>query len=146
MNLQSRIKEAIDGSGLSRAEFSRAAKVSQSAINQLVEGKTKSLKADTAAHIEINTGYRATWLALGKGPKKAFTENGDQIVSSAAASPISYQRPLINDVIGRLAESIQVIPNYRREAVAGILRSLTFHPDAYADCACSLEAFMPPEK
>jgi transcriptional regulator with XRE-family HTH domain len=81
--LQDRVKEAMDASGMTPAEFSRSAKLSPSAINQLTEGKTKSLRADTAAHIEIATGYSAAWLALGTGQKKV---NSVAVKQPAAAA------------------------------------------------------------
>jgi transcriptional regulator with XRE-family HTH domain len=125
MTLQDRIKEAIDGSGLSPAEFSRAAKVSQSAINQLAEGKTKSLKADTAAHIEMATGYKATWLALGKGQKKvdAAHPGTDQPSDLAVIAPMPLRQTL-----ERLAYFLGESPPDKREIIGSMLDRLAKHP------------------
>lgn len=70
MSLNDRIKEAIDGAGLKPSELARAAGVSRGAVTQWTNGLTRSLKAETAAKLEIATGYRASWLVTGKGPKK----------------------------------------------------------------------------
>lgn len=70
MSLNDRIKEAIEGTGLKPSEIARAAGVSRGAVTQWTNGLTRSLKAETAAKLEIATGYRASWLVTGKGPKK----------------------------------------------------------------------------
>lgn len=69
MGLAERIREAMGAR--SAADLARAAQVSPAAVTQWLDGKTKTLKSDKAALLEIATGYRATWLATGKGPKMA---------------------------------------------------------------------------
>lgn len=70
MALKTRIKEAIDGSGLSKAEIARACSATNAAVTHWLNGETKSLKADKALALEAATGYRATWILSGKGSKK----------------------------------------------------------------------------
>ena len=70
MTLNTRIKEAIDGSGKSRADIARACGVTQASVTFWLDGTTKSLKADTALALEQATGYRALWILKGLGPRK----------------------------------------------------------------------------
>jgi len=72
MTLADRIKEAIGGK--SQADIARATKKTEGAVSQWLDGTTKSLKAETAVMLEAATGFRAAWLATGKGPKMA-TQN-----------------------------------------------------------------------
>lgn len=70
MQLKDRIREAMDGAGMSPADLARATKRTPGAVTQWLDGTTKSLKAETASRIEQATGYCATWIATGKGPRK----------------------------------------------------------------------------
>jgi transcriptional regulator with XRE-family HTH domain len=121
MSLQDRIKEVIDASGLTPAEFSRAAKVSPSAINQLTEGKTKSLKAETAANIELATGYRAVWLAVGRGKKKIDSVTTPQ----PAAITLEF-------AMESLSHFLSSIPQADRETASAALSALAKNPDTQA--------------
>lgn len=63
------------------AEISRATGKTPGAVTQWLDGTIRSLKADTAARLEAATGYRATWLVTGKGPKKiGNTEPGPDVL------------------------------------------------------------------
>ena len=80
MALSDRITEAILGSGKRPAEVARAIGRTPSAISQLMDGTTKSLKAETAERLQLVTGYRSAWLVNGKGPKLAAnTEPGPSL-------------------------------------------------------------------
>jgi transcriptional regulator with XRE-family HTH domain len=70
MALHDRIKEAIEGSKKTRAEIARACGVTNAAVTHWLDGETKSLKAEKALALEQATGYRANWIANGKGPKR----------------------------------------------------------------------------
>jgi transcriptional regulator with XRE-family HTH domain len=70
MALRDRIKEAIEGSGKSRADIARACGVTNAAVTHWLDGETKSLKAEKALALEQATGYRALWIANGKGPRR----------------------------------------------------------------------------
>ena len=69
MGLAERIREAMGDK--SPADIARATQKTPAAVTQWLDGSTKSLKAETAALLEMATGYRATWIVTGKGPKKA---------------------------------------------------------------------------
>lgn len=58
------------GEDMTPAELARACKVTQASVSFWLDGSTKSLKAEKAALIEQKTGYRASWIVTGKGPKK----------------------------------------------------------------------------
>jgi len=59
----------MDAAGLSPADMARAADVSKPTVTFWLNGQTQSLKAGSAAALELATGYRANWLIMGKGPK-----------------------------------------------------------------------------
>jgi SOS-response transcriptional repressor LexA len=71
MNLAERITEAILMSKKRPSEVARAIGRTPSAISQLMDGTTKSLKAETAERLQQVTGYRSAWLVSGRGPKLA---------------------------------------------------------------------------
>lgn len=70
MPLSDRIKEAIEESGKSKADIARACSVTSGAVTQWIDGATKSLKAEKALALERATGFRASWLTSGRGPRK----------------------------------------------------------------------------
>ena len=74
MTLAERIKEAMGTR--TPAELARAAKVTPAAVTQWLDGTTKSLKAEKAALLEAETGYRAGWIVTGRGPKR-LTDTGE---------------------------------------------------------------------
>ncbi|PZP92650.1 MAG: peptidase S24 [Variovorax paradoxus] len=69
MDLSNRIREAITGSGKSAASIAREIGVTQSSLSQILNRGVKGIKAETAAALELATGYRMQWLVTGKGPK-----------------------------------------------------------------------------
>ena len=71
MTLSSRIDEAIQGSGKTRADIARACGVTQASVTFWLDGSTKSLKAETALALEQATGYRALWILKGLGPRRS---------------------------------------------------------------------------
>lgn len=68
MGLAERIKEAMGE--MSPAELARAAQVTPASVTFWLDGSTKSLKAEKAALLEQATGFRASWIVTGKGPKR----------------------------------------------------------------------------
>lgn len=68
MSLAGRIKEVMGE--VPPGEFAKACGVSAGAVTQWITGDTKTLKAEPVAHMEARYGYRASWIVLGKGPKK----------------------------------------------------------------------------
>jgi transcriptional regulator with XRE-family HTH domain len=70
MQLKDRIREAIEGSGKSKADVARDCEVTNAAVTHWLNGDTKSLKAEIALGLEASTGYRARWILHGKGQKR----------------------------------------------------------------------------
>jgi len=62
MTLSDRIREAITLSGKSQAQIATETHKSPGAVSQWVDGRIKSLRADTAEALEKATGVRAAWL------------------------------------------------------------------------------------
>jgi SOS-response transcriptional repressor LexA len=89
MSLSERIKEAMGE--MSPAELARKAEVTPASVTFWLDGTTKSLKAEKAALIEGATGYRASWIVTGKGPKKARPES-----SNVAPAESRRRVPLIS--------------------------------------------------
>jgi transcriptional regulator with XRE-family HTH domain len=84
MQLKDRIREAMEGAGLGKAEFARATKSTPGAVTQWLSGETKSIKAEKSNLMEIATGYSASWIVTGKGQKMAadkFPLTPDHIVA-----------------------------------------------------------------
>lgn len=71
MALKDRIQEAMDAAKKTAADLARATGKTPGAVSQWLDGTTKSIKGDTAAALQLATGFSATWLATGKGPKKS---------------------------------------------------------------------------
>lgn len=91
MSLADRIREAMGS--MSQADFARAVKRTESAVTFWLDGRTKSLKGDTAARIEAATGYSSMWLVNGKGPKRV-TQTWDNVTAATLRAKV----PLISDV------------------------------------------------
>lgn len=67
MELKERIAEALRVAHKTPTQVAAEMGVSDSAISQLLSGKTKTLRADTAVRIESATGVRTAWLVTGEG-------------------------------------------------------------------------------
>lgn len=94
MNLSDRIREAIAYSGKSQAQIATETKKSPGAVSQWVDGRIKNLRADTAEALAHATGYRASWLVTGKGPKLDIDKSnvGPAQIGSKQIPLISYVR------------------------------------------------------
>lgn len=108
------------GEGMKPADLAREAGVTQAAVSQWLDGTTRSLKAEKAARIEAATGYRASWIVTGKGPKKT-AESGDQVDWQM----LGDYRQVVLDLIDippprrdRLIEAIRQAAAETREAAA----------------------------
>lgn len=75
MALKDRIREAMGA--LTAADLARATDSTPPAVKFWLDGTTKSLKAEKAARIEQATGYRASWIVTGRGPKRV--DNAPQL-------------------------------------------------------------------
>lgn len=98
-SLQERIAIVLAETGLGTAALARIADVKSSAVSQWKSGRIATLKAETAANIERHTGYRADWLATGRGTPKAHPVSqhtpqvGDKIVGTAEFAARTLGRP-----------------------------------------------------
>lgn len=60
----------MEGAGLKPLQFATKMGKTSGAVTHWLDGRTKSLKAETAAKMETVTGYSATWIVTAKGEKK----------------------------------------------------------------------------
>lgn len=86
MELKDRIREAMEGAQLKPLQLAKATGRSSGAVTHWINGRTKSLKADTANSIQHATGYCAEWLISGKGVKKLRKESSGIYELSEAAT------------------------------------------------------------
>jgi len=84
MDLKTRLREVMEGAGLKKLQFAKAAGVSSGAVTQWLDGTTKAIKSEKAANLQSSTGYSAVWIATGKGEK---------FVATAPAAPGEYATP-----------------------------------------------------
>lgn len=73
MALKDRIQELLDA-GFKRAALAKAAGKSPAAVTHWLNGETKEIKADSAAGLQVLTGFNSVWISEGKGPKKAMIQ------------------------------------------------------------------------
>jgi SOS-response transcriptional repressor LexA len=100
MGLKERIREAMGK--MSPADLARAAEVTPGAVTQWLDGTTKSLRAEKAARLEAATGYRASWIVTGKGPKLVRQEE-----SNVDFAPSRRRVPIISWVIAGSWSDVQ---------------------------------------
>ena len=93
MSLADRIKEAMGEK--SPADIARATGKTPGAVSQWLDGQTKSLKAETAALLESATGYRAGWIATGKGEKRIHVASSIQPGNFGTPAAIQTDPPLV---------------------------------------------------
>lgn len=68
MGLSERIREVMGK--MSQADLARMAGVTDATVTFWLDGTTKSIKGEKAVLLERGTGYRASWIISGKGPKR----------------------------------------------------------------------------
>ena len=84
MELKDRLREVMEGAGLKKLQFAKAAGVSSGAVTQWLDGSTKAIKSSKAAALQAATGYSAVWIATGVG---------DKLVATAPAKPGEQATP-----------------------------------------------------
>lgn len=94
MELKTRIAEALAIAKKSPTQVAAETGLSDSAISQLLSGKTKNLRASSAVKLEMATGVRASWLVTGEGMQMSGAV-GDNV---SRASVGSIRIPLISYV------------------------------------------------
>lgn len=92
MGLADRLREVMGS--MSPADLARSANVTASAVTQWLDGTTKGLRAETAARLEAATGYSASWISTGKGPKRRDQARGEPRPLSSSMQPIlAWEHP-----------------------------------------------------
>lgn len=69
MELKTRIAEALRIANKSPTQVAAETGLSDSAISQLLSGKTKTLRANSAVRLTAATGVSTAWLVSGEGPQ-----------------------------------------------------------------------------
>lgn len=69
MTLAERIEEIMKAKGLNQAQLARALKVERSAVNQWLDGSTKTLRGDIVLSLSELSGYTPRWIESGKGTR-----------------------------------------------------------------------------
>lgn len=97
--LKDRIREAMEGAGLKPLQLARLTGKTSGAVTQWIDGTTKALKAETAARIENATGYSATWLVTGEGPKKRGLPEPKRTISLEDLTPGAVELGHLYDMV-----------------------------------------------
>lgn len=90
MTFSERIREAIAASGKTQSALAAEMGVSASAVAQYLSGNVKSMRAETAALFETATGYSATWIVTGKGPKVRYVPDESTIPAAGKVPMLSW--------------------------------------------------------
>lgn len=104
MELKDRLLEVMEGAGLKKLQFAKAAGVSSGAVTQWLDGTTKAIKSSKAAALQAATGYSAVWIATGEGDKMVATapaRQGDQVTPGAMEIAFLYDEIPVSDRIKR---------------------------------------------
>lgn len=94
----------MEGAKLRPLQLANACGVSSGAVTHWLDGRTKSLKAETAEKIQAATGYSATWIVAGVGPK-TLAERGENppaeqgFSQGAGLSPSAIELAILYDLI-----------------------------------------------
>lgn len=107
---------------MSKADLARAAGVTDAAVTFWLDGRTRSIKGETAARLETKTGFRAAWLASGRGPKLvAPSEKGDMLLPKEV-EVIQALRELTDEERGRFMAQILHAASHNRAVIEQHLR------------------------
>ena len=112
MALQDRIKELL-AAGFTKAALARAAGVTPASVTHWVTGDTKEIKGETAARLQMATGFSAAWIATGRGQKLANAGNVTP-VQAVQLVPIlnKVNAGMYKEIIDSQAEDIEMVPVY----------------------------------
>lgn len=103
---------------MTAADLARAAKVTGGAVTQWLDGTTKNLKADKAALLESATGYRASWIVTGRGPKRVEDAPEVPLAMEPYIQVIRDLEDIPPNRRQRLLDEIQAAAEEAREAAA----------------------------
>jgi transcriptional regulator with XRE-family HTH domain len=121
--LADRIREAF-GTEVRPADIARATNCSRGAVTQWLNGSVHSLRAETATLMELATGYRASWIVSGKGPRKV----GEAGPSSSDMELLADFHAMTEDDQAELAGEIRTRAARTRAHVTRILTELGVSP------------------
>lgn len=116
MERHERIARAIMVSGKKKGEVAAYCGVANSAVTQWINGDSKGLKPENLFALAELTGFRAEWLAVGKGPERDIDSN----VKPALQPTRSFDYPEISWVqAGMPVEAIELLRSKDELAVHG---------------------------
>ena len=95
MELKDRIAEALRIAQKNPSQLALETGVSSSAFSQLLSGKTKSLRSNTAAKLAAATGVRMAWLISGEGDMQGLEGQTGNVARAAMGA---MRIPLISYV------------------------------------------------
>lgn len=72
--LKDRVIEARESKGWQKAEFARQLGVTAQTVQKWENGDVQQIEYDNLQRIQSKTGYSASWIATGEGPKLAAPE------------------------------------------------------------------------
>jgi transcriptional regulator with XRE-family HTH domain len=128
--LAERIQHVLDETGISKAELARAAGLTDAAVTHWLNGDTRSIKGATAAQLETKVGFRAAWLASGKGPKLvAPSEKGDMLLPKEV-QVIEALRHLTAEEQERFIAAVTEAARHNQAVVAQHIARLASDPNA----------------
>lgn len=114
----------MDATGWLRADLARAAGVTEAAVTHWLNGDTRSLKGVTAAKLETKSGFRAAWLATGKGQKLVDASAEHDMLLPKEVELISALRDLTDEEQARFFEAITQAAQHNRAVVQQHMRRM----------------------
>jgi transcriptional regulator with XRE-family HTH domain len=142
MALKDRIKFAMEAAGLSPADLARATKTSPGGVSQWLDGKTKSLKAETAARMEKATGINARWIATGEGQIKASPDVVDMPLTPVAIQATDSRYCSVRQAINTLTILVEDAPANERKAIMHLINSALETPTIAPHVIDALKSLM----
>lgn len=105
MDLKSRLEEVMAAKGWTHADLVRVSGQTSSVVSQWLGKGSKVIKSiakvDAACRIQDESGYRAAWIAEGKGPKLVDRQH----LVSEPAQPYLTHRTVLRE-FGRLLAAV----------------------------------------
>lgn len=146
MEMKDRIAEAVESTGLTNVAFAKRMGKSKGVVTQWLDGRIKSLKAETAQAMQDVTGYRSEWLISGKGGKLLHPNTIDvqavDVTNRRAlpqpADQTGGQTPA--DYLSALVSVFATAPESTRDTVAMLAAGAIKNPATLPDCVRAIEA------
>lgn len=120
-----RLQRALDYKGCSRADLARVLRspkgtmgVSESAIGQLLDGKSKSMSAENCERAARYLGVDSYWLATGEG-----TMHPSHPVARLTAASPAPPYLTATEVLDHLGAVLSKVPSHMRAAFADSLQA-----------------------